>query len=326
MSAMFEGDSTFFIATGISSVTAILLFLFSVYLSVRLGKRAWNTTSKRFSRVLEIVNVLPCLLPLTIVCGFSGSWVFSSLIGYLLYIPVVSNFCIAISATALMLQVMFPWLPEGMKRCLQSNAITKCKLILEIAAVIIIVVYNICWITLNLPFDFTFNIFSALLYFFGLTSFILQIVSIICLLLFGCKTTRLRTSTKILQIKLFLLATIVVFDSIIFTASYIVIIITCILNENCTRFITVFNSTANFVCIFVFVTIVTVLTYPRDVWCCCYRRPLHHNIRVPLLINTTQGQQTNPVSVWDHRNDPSTTATNYPPEMTDCRSDYEQIP
>ena len=320
MSEDFEYYSSFFIAAGINSVTVILLFLFSVYLSVRLRKRAWNTTSKRFSRILEIVSVLPYLLPLTIVCGFSGSCVFSSLIGYLIYFPVVSNFCITISATALMVQVMFPWLPEGKKRCLQSNAVTKCKLILEITAVIMIV---IC-----LFFDFNDYISFAILYFFGLTSFILQIFSIICLLLFGCKTVRLRTITKILRIKLFLLATIVVLDSIIFTASYIVIFTTCntSMSGKCASISPIFSSIANFVCILVFVTIVTALTYPREVWCCCYRRPANTNIRIPLLINTTQGQQTNPVSVWDHRNDPSTTATNYPPEMTDCRSDYEQLP
>ena len=129
MSEDFEDDSAYFIAAGISSVTAILLFLFSVYLSGRLGKRAWNTTSKRFSRVLEIVNVLPYLLPPKIVfgeMGYSGSCVFLSPIVYLLYL--VSTFCITISATALMLQVMFPWLSERKKRWLQSNAVTKCKL------------------------------------------------------------------------------------------------------------------------------------------------------------------------------------------------------
>ena len=329
MSEDFEGDSNY-VAVGISFVTAILLFLFSVYLSVRLGKRAWNTTSKRFSRVLEIVIVLSYFLPLTIVCGemgYSGNCVFS--VVYLIYFPVVNaNFCITISATALMLQVMFPWLSEGKKRCLQSNAVTKCKLILEIITLLMIVVYNIFW--LSFPFiDFIFYIiFSALLYFFGLTSFILQIFSIICLLLFGCKTARLRTSTKILRIKLFLLATIVVLDSIIFTASFIAIFTTCNLSisGNCTSLSPVFNSIANFVCIFVFVTIVTALTYPREVWCCYYKRSANTNVRIPLLINTTQGQETNPVSVWDHRNDPSTTATVHPPEMTDCRSDYEQLP
>ena len=320
----FEGDSRYFIAAGINSVTAILLFLFSVYLSVRLRKRAWNTISKRFSRILEIVNVLPYLLPLTIVCGFSGSCVFSSSFVYLIYFPVVSTFCITISATALMLQVMFPWLPEGKKRCLQSNAVTKCKLILEITAVIMIVVYNICLISFLFNFlSYIIILIQVLLLLFSLTSFIIQIFSIICLLLFGCKTVRLRTSTKRLWIKLFLLATIVVLDSIISAVSFIVNLTTCILNGNCTS--PVFGSIANFVCIFVLVTIVTVLTYPREVWCCCYRRPANPNVRTPLLINTAEGQETNPVSVWDHRNDPSTTATNYPPEMTDCRSDYEQL-
>ena len=327
MSEDFEDDSNY-VAAGISSVTAILLFLFSVYLSVRLRKRAWNTTSKRFSRVLEIlVIVLSCLLQVKIFCGdIDCVRIGVFLVAYVYYFPVV-NFCTTISATALMLQVMFPWLPEGKKRCLQSNAVTKCKLILEITAVIMIVIYNICLISFLFDYIiFLSHIILALLLLFSLTSFIIQIFSIICLLLFGCKTVRLRTSTKILRIKLFLLATIVVLDSIISAVSFIVILTTCILNGNCTSLSPVFGYIANFVCIFVFVTIVTVLTYPREVWCCCYRRPANPNVRTPLLINIAEGQQTNPVSVWDHRNDPSTTATVHPPEMTDCRSDYEQLP
>ena len=255
--------------------------------------------------------------------GYLENRVFPAI--FFFYFPMITaNFCITISATALMLQVMFPWLSEREKRCLQSNAVTKCKLFLETTAVIMIVVYSISLITwvspLNIIIFIIYRLQILLYYFFCLTSFIIQIFSIICLLLFGCKTVRLRTSTKILRIKLFLLAVIVVFDSIIFTASFIVIT-----SGNHTSLSPVFISIADFVCIFVFVTIVTALTYPREVWCCCYRRPANLNVRTPLLINTTQEQQTNPVSVWDHRNDPSTTATVYQPEMTDCRSDYEQI-
>ena len=65
---------------------------------------------------------------------------------------------------------------------------------------------------------------------------------------------------------------------------------------------------------------VLILNYPLDTWCCmCFRKS---PLRVPLLpINNTEGQRTNPDSVWDHRNVPSYTATNYPNEMTDCETD-----
>ena len=80
---------------------------------------------------------------------------------------------------------------------------------------------------------------------------------------------------------------------------------------------------------------INALTFPRDVlWCCCkycWRRRrvqlANLNVRTPLLLaNATEGMETHPASVWDHRNDPSgTTATHYHPEMTDCRSDYQQL-
>ena len=66
---------------------------------------------------------------------------------------------------------------------------------------------------------------------------------------------------------------------------------------------------------------INALTFPRDViWCCCkccWRRRriqlANPNVRTPLLVNdATEGQETHPASVWDHRNDPSgTTVTHY---------------
>ena len=69
---------------------------------------------------------------------------------------------------------------------------------------------------------------------------------------------------------------------------------------------------------FVFsVTLLAMLHLPRSK-CCKRSDTVTH--RTPLLSNSNI-QCTNPLSVWDHHNDPSTTVFNPPPEMSDCISD-----
>ena len=69
---------------------------------------------------------------------------------------------------------------------------------------------------------------------------------------------------------------------------------------------------------FVFsVTLLAMLHLPRSK-CCKRSDTVTH--RTPLLSNSNI-QCTNPLSVWDHGNDPSTTVFNPPPEMSDCISD-----
>ena len=86
-----------------------------------------------------------------------------------------------------------------------------------------------------------------------------------------------------------------------------------------------FFTILNFIFLCVLPISVASLNHPLDIWCCkfcCRRSPG----RAPLLpVNATEGQQTNPISVWDHRNVPSYTVTNLPHDMSDCRSDYEQL-
>ena len=60
-----------------------------------------------------------------------------------------------------------------------------------------------------------------------------------------------------------------------------------------------------------FVTVMAMLYIPRSK--CCKEVP----DKTPLLANS-HIQCTNPSSVWDHRNTPSDTVFNPPPEMSDC--------
>ena len=82
---------------------------------------------------------------------------------------------------------------------------------------------------------------------------------------------------------------------------------------------------ANVVVMLYLILSILVVSVNHLIWCCkcCFRRSPDH---APLLpVNDTEGQQTNPISVWDHRNVPSYTVTNLPYDMSDCRSDYEQL-
>ena len=98
-----------YLSVKIGAAPTLLILVLSVYLTVRLRKKAWNTTSKRFSRYLEIGLVVSYLieLVLNIFCGLkveksciaadinSFTYVTSSL--------VVANFCTAVLTTALIL-------------------------------------------------------------------------------------------------------------------------------------------------------------------------------------------------------------------------------
>ena len=227
---------------------------------------------------------------------------------------------------------MFPWFSERRKRCLESNSAKKCKLTLEILGGIMIVLVIICLIVFDFVADGKYIIIlviiiDSLSYTIVLVSLILQVFSIVCLFLFLRVMVRHRTNH--LQLKLSLLGAIAVLGSVFSTTLFIIGVINyfsaliCIPGTNCELIIFI----TYFVSIYVFVLAIA-LSYPREVWCCCDRRSINSNIRTPLLFNNaTEGQETHPASVWDHRNDPSgTTATHYHPEMTDCRSDYQQLP
>ena len=76
---------------------------------------------------------------------------------------------------------------------------------------------------------------------------------------------------------------------------------------------------------FILSILVVSLNHPLHIWCCKCHLKRSPPSSVPMIpVNDTEGQQTNPISVWDHRNVPSYTVTNLPYDMSDCRSDYEQ--
>ena len=321
---------------GVEAGPAVVIFLFFIYLSIRLRKRAWNSPTKRFTRSFEISFILLFLiigiLSLLLVVNDDADTLIVFVV-YSLPIIIISSpiFFMSFAATALLFQVVFPWLPVRIKRFLESNKVKMARICLEILVPLSFTLY----VCLNIAILFVYTnqneegdllVINAVLYVLYAStgtifviSLFLSTFSFVCLILFSCILARssMNNNTLLKLLPFFGLT----LTSCLVSLALVVFFIVC--NDSFEGY--AINS--------LFCTIViaiNTLIFPRDViWCCfkcCWRRPVNPNVRTPLLINTTQGQQTNPVSVWDHRNDPSTTATVYQPEMTDCRSDYEQIP
>ena len=84
----------------------------------------------------------------------------------------------------------------------------------------------------------------------------------------------------------------------------------------------IFQELRTFLDLVIILTLI-ILVYLPDVHChnnnCCkcFKRAPDQR---PLLVNSGT-QHTNPASVWNHANDPSSTVYNPPPEMSDCVTD-----
>ena len=244
-----------------------------------------------------------------------------------------TTFYSSVTAAALLFHTVFPLLPEEQIRSLESRKAKGIGILLEVIVPISAILYVILNIVTAFHFtteeedadnDIPFNIYPGSTLVMLFISFVLNISSIVCLIVFICILARSNVNNNILLkfipfFGLILASTLVSF-------ALIVILIACSAQlEGSVLIVNAFLS-----CILVIA--INTLTFSRDViWCCCkccWRRRMQANPngdRAPLLVNSMEGLQTNPVSVWDHRNDPSgTTATVYHPEMTDCRSDCEQ--
>ena len=96
----------------------VLMFLFLVYLSIRMRKKAWNTASKRFTRSFEIFYILLYLILLIITLLHKGNFV-TNYLSFVYISPTIliscTNFYISLAAAGLLFHVVFPFLPESLK-------------------------------------------------------------------------------------------------------------------------------------------------------------------------------------------------------------------
>ena len=293
-----------------------LILIFSLYVSFRLRRLAWNSTSKRFNRLLEICFVSLYSLSFTF-------WTCCSAVGMGLVLIIVlvlsTNFCMTVSATALLLQTISPWLSDREQQRCRSPAAKRCKSILEVLALVVILVYNVTWVLLSYSFastsistDYLF-IPISLYYIWSLLiliiCFILQVFNVICLLLFVYLA--IQKKRQIFRLKLFTFVTIIVIDSLLSITLFCVLLSACFYYN--VGFFPVL--VANILSVFVFVTSVSAMTYSTDAWHCCSHsqgRSGAPNSRTPLLYSQRQGE--------DRRHTSSLTTSFNPLEMSDCKS------
>ena len=304
-----------------------------IYLSIRHKKRAWDSPAKRFGNILNVFISLTflafaiynvCIVPRVAIAypigllftPFSISIFFSHL--SFLYLTAI---CVS-----LLLQIVSPFLHEKLKQCAHK---THCAIFTEVVCHVLLPVFFVALTTLLLYSIAKFKS-SPLLYKIEIVaiSFVMFISSflIFAFVFFLIKFFRnqnIALSIKYMIIKLiFILIIYITFNiASIFAVHYLFKFIDSF-DVNVHYFwLIIFSFNVEMVLYFIFSMLVVSLNHPTS--CCCRRSPS----RAPLLpINDTERHQTNPISVWDHRNVPSYTVTNLPYDMSDCRSDYEQLP
>ena len=210
---------------------------------------------------------------------------------------------------ALLLQILTPFIPERLKLCRSTHKIC-CVTFSEITSHLVIFLLLLsCYVLLFYHTDAGYIIFGiswVLFVLFLLLSLVLIFAFAFLIRFFKTHNIN-RNPLKYMIIKVFFLLNCIAF-----------IITSVIATQLSFLFI-------QMVLYFILSILIASLNHPLDIWCCkccCRRSPG----RAPLLpVNDTEGQQTNPILVWDHRNVPSYTVTNLSYDMSDCRSDYEQL-
>ena len=292
------------------SIAVLLLFLslfhlFTVlYLSLVLKKRAWDSPAKRFGCFFNLYIALTVLF-FTIVLFSTKSMYYINIAVMIVRYPIIVAFLnFAALLVALSLQLVAPFLPERVKKQCESRP--RCVMSTEVVIQVLFLLIMILIPTFSWVFCYNYNhitllivvCFSTIISFLSFTMLIFTYIKFF-------KNSNVNKSIKYVILK------------------FAFVIIICIL-----LIITVIYSKDLFLYMlsFFFLTLSSSLNSPLYIWCyICYLRRFQES-RVPLLpINDTERQQTNPLSVWDHTNVPSYTATNLPFDMSDCRSDYRSI-
>ena len=303
----------------------LFFFLFClfmvIYLSIRLKKRAWDSPAKRFSNILNVFISLTFLafviynvcivsrrdLVILIVFIFTTSTSLSHL--SFLYLTTI---CVS-----LLLQILSPFLHEKVKQFIHK---TRCAIFTEVvchmllpAIFIVLTTYTTADVIENSSLNIELGIFLILIVLF-FPSLLIFAFGVVLMKFFRNQNIALSIIYMIIKL---------IFILLIYITFNIASIIIAINLEFIDLWLLIICFNVMMVLYFILSIIVVSLNYP--IWCCkccCRRSP----DRTPLLpVNDTEGQQTNPASVLDHRNVPSSTAANFPYEMSDCRSDYEQL-
>ena len=301
---------------------AVLNFLFYlfivIYLSIRLKKKAWDSPAKRFANFFNVCLALVALCTAVIFIGVHSDIVlFSSF-----FLVLVNSLYFIAMYVVLSLQIVAPFLPERLKLYARK---THCVKFTEIASHVLFLLLAIPYSVFHLHYykldflNYTLYVENGIFLIAFILSYSFLLLAFAFLRKFFKYHNKKKKSVKHMIIKL-------LFFLIIFSILYAIIFVFIIHFKQTSHCVSFLSVILQFVFYFILSILAVSLNHPLDIWCCkrCFRKsPPSH---APLLpINDTDGQQTTPISVWDHRNVPSYTVTNLPYDMSDCRSNYEQL-
>ena len=299
------------------AVIHFLFFLFCLfivlYLSVRLKKRAWDSPAKRFA---NIFNVCFALFALCIGVKSFGVLHEIALFGVFLLFLADNLYFIAMYV-ALSLKVVTLFLPEKLKLYAhKTHYVTFTEIASHVLFLLLAISYSVSHIKLDVSRScIIYVIIIGVVFIVFLLSYSFLFLASVFLMKFFKYHNNKKKGVKYMIIKLiFLLIVFIIYATL-------VVLLNLTLPFWSLLFVILLH------CVFYFILSISVvsLNHPLDIWCCqCHFRRSPPSGVSMIVNNDTEEQQTNPVSVWDHRNVPSCTVTNLPYDMSDCRSDYEQ--
>ena len=304
----------FLISYAVIHFLFFLFYLFIViYISIRLKKRAWDSPAKRFANVFNVCFALVLLyVPVNVIGVHTDIVLFSSF-----FFSLGDSLYFIAMYVALSLQIVTPFLPERLNLCAHK---THCVRLTEVTSHVLFLllaipysVFHVHYYKLDIP-DRIIYVESGIFMIAFILSYSFLFLAFAFLMKFFKYHNNKKKGVKHMIIKLLVFV-------IIFTIIYTIIIVLVIQTSE-SLFLSLLLIILQFVFYLILPISVVSLNHPLDIWCCkcCFS-----SSRIPLLpVNDTEGQQTNPLSV-DHRNVPSYTVPNIPYEMSDCRSDYEQL-
>ena len=305
-------------STGWRISLAVLQFLLSLfhlftvlYLSLLLKKTAWDSPAKRFGHFFNLYFALTFLFFAIINFSITSISSYSIAIIIVQYPIIVAFLNFAALLVALSLQLVAPFLPERVKKqCTCRPCCVFTEVIIHVLFLLLTILSaTFSWVFCNLCvcIDYSPNLVFIVVCFSNIVLFLSFAILVFTYIKFF-KNPNINKSIKYVILKLVFI--------IIICILFIVSILILPNNFFFGFFYLFFN--------FVLTLSVISLNTPLRIW--CYVSSLRKSPSpVPLLpVNDTERQQTNPISVWDHRNVPSNTVTNLPFEMSDCRSDYNK--
>lgn len=308
--------------------TQLLVALFCIstvmFLLIRLKKKLWDTAAKRFSLSLSVCFTLSFLNNASLF--FSIKYSFSK--WYIVYVLI--NFCLltaydlylTASLVSLLLQTGSPVLPKTMKNLLTPTQQYLTEAVIQIM-IPLLSLANLAPVFKNS--DYYHNHFETGCEPFPTYGFLVLCIILSCSVVVLCLTsavlgffllkfihsqsTRITQRIRNVMLKLgFLLfgtLSLIVCDFITFTVYEVI--------SQSTPFTVVFA-----IVNVLFLMSLMILNYPSlEIWCFCLNNQSSSSTSNHLIFDTEE-QQTNPKSVWDHKNEPSYTTPYYPPEMSDC--------